>query len=158
MHSEVEPFRSRFLQVIPSVRLPRCAAAGTSSVVPAVRVASPLGYEDPNQYWKPREEQTTQLQLDSTSLSIPLLVRNQHPGSPEDGKPAHMHVSTAEPWPLTFDPWPFCLMAYRLRLARPGNCCLVITSRVVFGSEGSFGQKISNRNVNHIKETLNFLL
>lgn len=69
-----------------TVSFPRCDGAGTPSVVPAVWIASPQGYNnvmDSNQYrsaWRRID------QLDSTSLSIPLLVMNQHPLSPEDQK------------------------------------------------------------------------
>lgn len=122
----------------------RCVRVGTSSVIPAVWIASPQGYNnavDSNQYSAPQDEQIMELQLDSTSLSIPLLVMNQHPLPPEDKK-ATMHTYTythrvreklnLDPWHLAPDPsvwWPIDYVWPRL-----GNCCLVITSRVVFGS------------------------
>lgn len=83
-----------------------------------------------------------ELQLDSTSLSVPLLVMNQHPLPLEEKKKKTMHTSTYthrvreklnfDPWHLAPDPsvwWPIDYVWPRL-----GNCCLVITSHVVFGS------------------------
>ena len=74
---------------------------------------------------------------------FPLLVMNQHPLPPEEPRPTqcihtHIHTELERGWTLTPD---ICPSPFPTRLSdglsitsgpRLGNCCLVITSHVVF--------------------------
>lgn len=84
--------------------------------------------KDPNQYLLPWGAQISWTPpCCPTPTFFFLLDMNQHPLSPENTEKKktahtpHKFGVDVEPWPLTFGPWPFCLMAYRLRLASPGQ-------------------------------------
>lgn len=118
------------------------------SIIPAAWFAPPQGYNNviySNQFSPPREELIRKLQLsvppasyESASSSSRGPACCLHPSHPPPRKKTYTHIHTMQeklnldPWHLAPDLsvwWPIDYVWPRL-----GNCCLVITSRVVVGS------------------------